>query len=571
VTTGAPLDPSNYAWLKLWLDASDSSTLTLNPWKRVASWDDKSWNSNHVQADNSWGTDRRPRLVNGNLNGLDTIRFSSDDSLYTTNTSLIWANTDYTKFAVMKIDNSWLSNCTLGNYWWHTIYFATDKPRLYNQWVVLESATSIWSSNYAIMMVTYDPSVENTIYVNGNQTAANNLTRNFHDNGSTYVGSRWNSCFLNWKIAEVWIFDRGLDSSERNDLECYLSDKRNIPLSHGCFWAAAPILSNPWNIATPVQSSTVSFSFDSDLQWTIELYWSCSGSLQTPSNAQAVAGSNTITMWPMYNGLYNDCSVSVTTPTWEISNVLLLPNFEVTWGIPNTYIWSWQLDSPIMSEYKAGFEFSTNWVWVITLDGACSTSAVAPHTSTSGYNSADFAYLTSGYYDDCQISIVGSGWASQKYLLPPFTIVSWPQFSLSAQAWFNFSWSTSNQNQVREEQATDYFAIMDTKWLNEWRYTTVQASSLSGTNTTIPATNISIKSNGVALISWDANPDVILDPGLTAYQTLDQPLTYLSRLTASNQWRSGEYWTLPWLRLEIPAYAAADTYHGRIVFTIYED
>ena len=60
--------------LKLWLDATDRSTLTFNG-AEVTQWDDKSGNDNHATA----GASKRPQLAMGGIGGKrDALGFSRD-------------------------------------------------------------------------------------------------------------------------------------------------------------------------------------------------------------------------------------------------------------------------------------------------------------------------------------------------------------------------------------------------------------------------------------------------------------------------------------------------------------
>jgi hypothetical protein len=65
--------------MKLWLDASDTSTITHSS-NAVSQWSDKSGNSNHATQSNS---SHRPVLNNSVLNTLPVIRFDGSDDVMT--------------------------------------------------------------------------------------------------------------------------------------------------------------------------------------------------------------------------------------------------------------------------------------------------------------------------------------------------------------------------------------------------------------------------------------------------------------------------------------------------------
>jgi len=102
----APFSPSDLGGLDTWLDASDASTIVLNP--DVERWGNKanSWHaSNHVPAE-------QPTLSPASLNGLDTIAFDGIDDHFTIPLPAV---SDYTLFVVGRFEpsasdrGSWLS------------------------------------------------------------------------------------------------------------------------------------------------------------------------------------------------------------------------------------------------------------------------------------------------------------------------------------------------------------------------------------------------------------------------------------------------------------------------------
>jgi hypothetical protein len=91
--------PTNYSGLKLWLDASDTSTITLNG-SDVSQWDDKSGTGNHA----TQGTAaNQPEYVTSAQNGLNGVRFDGvAEHMVTTNTL---TTTDETVVIVANYDS----------------------------------------------------------------------------------------------------------------------------------------------------------------------------------------------------------------------------------------------------------------------------------------------------------------------------------------------------------------------------------------------------------------------------------------------------------------------------------
>ena len=75
-------NPASFSTLKLWLDASDDSTITHSS-NAVSQWNDKSGNNNHATQGTS---SNKPSTNTSSQNGLNVLDFS-DDFLFIPNTS----------------------------------------------------------------------------------------------------------------------------------------------------------------------------------------------------------------------------------------------------------------------------------------------------------------------------------------------------------------------------------------------------------------------------------------------------------------------------------------------------
>ena len=94
--------------LALWLDAEDTSTITLNG-SDVSQWNDKSGNGNHVS--NNTAATQPPYLATG-WNGKPTVYFTrlGTEFLFKTGVSNFAANGDFTiasAFEFLETDNNW--------------------------------------------------------------------------------------------------------------------------------------------------------------------------------------------------------------------------------------------------------------------------------------------------------------------------------------------------------------------------------------------------------------------------------------------------------------------------------
>ena len=95
-----PFSPSSISGLKLWLDADDSATITLNG-SNVSQWNDKSANAfNFTQ---STATNQPARTLSGQ-NGKTVLTFLTND--FMRNTAINWGASASTLFIVGKEDNA---------------------------------------------------------------------------------------------------------------------------------------------------------------------------------------------------------------------------------------------------------------------------------------------------------------------------------------------------------------------------------------------------------------------------------------------------------------------------------
>ena len=102
--------------LKLWLDASDSSTITESS-GAVSQWSDKSGNSNHVVQSTA---DNKPKTSISSLNGLNTLSFDGTDYLQASSSNIKNENQTWVLIASVdaegSVDNSADSMISYGNW-----------------------------------------------------------------------------------------------------------------------------------------------------------------------------------------------------------------------------------------------------------------------------------------------------------------------------------------------------------------------------------------------------------------------------------------------------------------------
>jgi len=126
--------------------------------------------------------------------------------------------------------------------------------------------------------------------------------------------------------------------------------------------------------------------------------------------------------------------------------------------------------------------------------------------------------------------------------------------------------------------SADSFYVTDYKWSMSGYYTTIQVTDLTGnigtTTYTIPAANVEFKSNTATanphLMTGTANSDVTMWSISTTYTAINSPITYFERNNNTTGGILSQYWDTPRVKVTVPAFQAATTYHGIITYTLYE-
>ena len=235
-------DPSSISGLELWLDADDSSTITLNG-STVSQWDDKSGNNYHVtQSTASY----QPTYNTAQLNGKNVVTFDgNDDHILNDSVASVASGNDVpiTMFVVFK-------QLSLGNNEYGVVFgssssiqplfcMMTNSSQLAAQQRTdagtLTAAYSSVSSTSAYRVQSIVLSSSNlTVFNNGTSVASSSFspaqtTLNTFTLGTwRRSGSMNGIAFLRCDMAEVIIYNSALSTSDRESVESYLSTKWGI-------------------------------------------------------------------------------------------------------------------------------------------------------------------------------------------------------------------------------------------------------------------------------------------------------------------------------------------------------
>jgi heat shock protein HslJ len=161
----------------------------------------------------------------------------------------------------------------------------------------------------------------------------------------------------------------------------------------------APVITEVTAISTPTNDSTPDYTFSSDEAGTISYGGSCNS-----GNTNAISGSNTITFDPLANGVYNDCTITVTDSAGNSSNIISIPSFTV------------DAENPTLAEVIAvptpgndttpSYTFSSTEAGTIIYGGSCDSVSTS---ATVGDNVITFNALAEGTYSDCTIMVKDVG------------------------------------------------------------------------------------------------------------------------------------------------------------------
>ncbi|GIT98065.1 LamG-like jellyroll fold domain-containing protein [Sulfurovum sp. TSL1] len=162
----------------------------------------------------------------------------------------------------------------------------------------------------------------------------------------------------------------------------------------------APTLAEVTAVTSPTDDNTPDYTFSSDEAGTITYGGSCSSAA-----TEATAGNNTITFDTLADGVYGDCTITVTDEANNSSAPLSVTEFVVDTTVPD-------VTAPTLAEVTAvtsptddntpDYTFSSDEAGTITYGGSCSSAATE---ATAGNNTITFDTLADGIYGDCTITV----------------------------------------------------------------------------------------------------------------------------------------------------------------------
>jgi hypothetical protein len=319
--------PTQISGCSLWLDAADSSTVTLSG-SNVTQWNDKSGINNNAVVP-SGGTS--PIYQVNSLNTQATISFgASNDVLFVANNFAMSLFPSLCYFIVIRPASTQPNNNNAG-------ILSTDTPTQFGRSLAFglgnwqqehyNSFTNItpYTANvWAFVSLQFNSTVSTTLAVNGTTFAGTPTGTKDNTNGlhiGTYNNSGSYAQFnANFNTAEILIYSGVLSTSQRQQIEGYLAWKwglvANLPANHP--YKNTPIYAAPPFPLVPQVKTFTSAQFNPTTINGCQLW------LDAADSSTVVLSGTNVTQWNDKSG--NNYSASnlgtITTTTQNGLNVL---------------------------------------------------------------------------------------------------------------------------------------------------------------------------------------------------------------------------------------------------------
>jgi hypothetical protein len=234
-----------YTNLKLWLDADSSSTITYDASNNVTEWRDKSGNGFKATQSN---TTYSPTYVASGINSMPSVLFNSSQSDYLNLDLDTGSQSSMSIFIVHKMNTQGSTNYILDT----SGYNSLTHSNTYRFLVESGTAGSWYSAahrggDYMDANIVYktswlldsDTTSTGSVYLNGvfSTDTANNQYTAKRIGYYTTIGANYSktSYFYNGQISEILVYNRLLNSTEREQVETYLERWRtNLTLPTSC-------------------------------------------------------------------------------------------------------------------------------------------------------------------------------------------------------------------------------------------------------------------------------------------------------------------------------------------------
>lgn len=231
---GASFSPNQISGLALWLDASDTSTITQSA-GAVSQWDDKSGNNYHA----TQGTGaNQPTTNTRTINSRNVIDFDGNDFFdLPAGLITILNSSNFDIFVVAATDSTTTFQHIIGGrdistadvrFGVMAAYNSNTAQAMCNPIYTPSSKTVTKDTNQHVFGGTRTGAVVNSYYDGGalgGNAAAANVNMNVLRIGQTGI----NTAYFDGRIAELVVYNSSLSNANKNIVGNYLSSKWNTP------------------------------------------------------------------------------------------------------------------------------------------------------------------------------------------------------------------------------------------------------------------------------------------------------------------------------------------------------
>ena len=174
----------------------------------------------------------------------------------------------------------------------------------------------------------------------------------------------------------------------------------------------APTIAEVTIVTSPTNDSTPNYTFYSDQAGTITYGGSCSS-----STTSAIIGNTTITLVPLSDGTYSDCTINVTNASGIVSNSITITSFVVD-SAAATLAEVTAVITP-NNDPTPNYTFSSDQAGTITYGGSCSSVTTS---AINGNTTITLRSLSDGTYSDCTVTVTDAASNSVTLNMSSFTV-----------------------------------------------------------------------------------------------------------------------------------------------------
>ncbi len=174
----------------------------------------------------------------------------------------------------------------------------------------------------------------------------------------------------------------------------------------------APTIAEVTIVTSPTNDSTPNYTFYSDQAGTITYGGSCSS-----STTSAIIGNTTITLVPLSDGTYSDCTINVTNASGIVSDSITITSFVVD-SAAATLAEVTAVITP-NNDPTPNYTFSSDQAGTITYGGSCSSVTTS---AINGNTTITLRSLSDGTYSDCTVTVTDAASNSVTLNMSSFTV-----------------------------------------------------------------------------------------------------------------------------------------------------